>query len=124
MTRKVNRDKRTMSRHYQFETAMSLSGCNADIRVPVKPSEMGQVTLALYNAVTGGGGASAYKNDKLTQAARDLNSQPWRQPGSIGLKRSRSSSTGGSYERSFGQRWQHHQHRMLRATCAKAMMLA
>ncbi|SFQ73242.1 TAT-variant-translocated molybdopterin oxidoreductase [Hymenobacter arizonensis] len=72
MTRKVNRDKRTMSRHYQFETAMTLSGCNADIRVPVKPSEMGQVALALYNAVTGAGGASAYKNDKLTQAARDL----------------------------------------------------
>ncbi|WP_426059551.1 TAT-variant-translocated molybdopterin oxidoreductase [Hymenobacter sp. B1770] len=72
MTRKVNRDKRTMSRHYQFETAMTLSGCNADIRVPVKPSELGQVALALYNAVNGAGGASAYKNDKLTQAARDL----------------------------------------------------
>jgi molybdopterin-containing oxidoreductase family iron-sulfur binding subunit len=72
MTRKINREKRTMSRHYQFETAMTLTGSNADIRVPVKPSEMGQVALALYNAVTGAGGASAYKNDKLTQAARDL----------------------------------------------------
>ncbi|MDB5233452.1 MAG: molybdopterin oxidoreductase, partial [Hymenobacter sp.] len=71
MTRKINRDKRSMSRHYQFETAMTLTGCNADVRVPVKPSEMGAVALALYNAVIGGG-SSTYKNDKLTQAARDL----------------------------------------------------
>ncbi|OGX82335.1 TAT-variant-translocated molybdopterin oxidoreductase [Hymenobacter glacialis] len=73
MTRKISRDKRSMSRHYQFETAMTLTGSNADIRVPVKPSEMGAAAVALYNAVTGAGGASAYKNDKLTQAARDLN---------------------------------------------------
>ncbi|RZJ90745.1 MAG: molybdopterin oxidoreductase, partial [Hymenobacter sp.] len=33
-------DKPTMSRHYQFETALSLTGSNADIRVPVKPSQM------------------------------------------------------------------------------------
>ncbi|ALW85486.1 molybdopterin oxidoreductase [Hymenobacter sedentarius] len=72
MTRKINRDKRSMSRHYQFETAMTLSGSNADIRVAVKPSEMGAVALALYNAVTGAGGASSYKNDKLAQAAADL----------------------------------------------------
>ncbi|OGX85028.1 molybdopterin oxidoreductase [Hymenobacter lapidarius] len=73
MTRKISRDKRSMSRHYQFETAMTLTGSNADIRVPVKPSEMGAAAVALYNAVTGAGGASAYKNDKLTQAAKDLN---------------------------------------------------
>ncbi|HEX8349668.1 MAG TPA: TAT-variant-translocated molybdopterin oxidoreductase [Hymenobacter sp.] len=72
MTRKISRDKRTMSRHYQFETAMTLSGCNADVRVPVKPSEMGAVAQALYNLVTGAGGGSTYKNDKLTQAAKDL----------------------------------------------------
>ncbi|WP_046245197.1 TAT-variant-translocated molybdopterin oxidoreductase [Hymenobacter terrenus] len=72
ITRKVSSAKRAMSRHYQFETAMSLSGCNADIRVPVKPSEMGAVALALYNAVTGAGGSSTYKSDKLVQAAKDL----------------------------------------------------
>jgi MoCo/4Fe-4S cofactor protein with predicted Tat translocation signal len=69
--RKVRNDKRSMSRHYQFETAMTLTGSNADIRVPVKPSEMGAVALALYNEIVGGGEGS-YKNAKLTQAANDL----------------------------------------------------
>ncbi|MBW3127886.1 TAT-variant-translocated molybdopterin oxidoreductase [Hymenobacter profundi] len=70
-TRKVSSDKKTMSRHYQFETTMSLTGANADTRVPVKPSEMGAVTLALYNAVVGGGSGS-YKNATLTKAANEL----------------------------------------------------
>ncbi|UOR05726.1 TAT-variant-translocated molybdopterin oxidoreductase [Hymenobacter aerilatus] len=70
-TRKVSSDKKTMSRHYQFETAMSLTGANADMRVPVKPSEMGAVALALYNAVVGGGGGS-YKNATLAKAANEL----------------------------------------------------
>ena len=49
--RKVSSDKRSMSRHFQFETAMSLTGSNADVRVPVKPSEMPATALALYNFI-------------------------------------------------------------------------
>ena len=41
VNRKLSTDKRTMSRHFQFETAMSLTGSNADVRVPIKPSENG-----------------------------------------------------------------------------------
>ncbi len=59
VNRKVNTGKRTMSRHIQFETALSLTGSNADVRVPVKPSEMGAVALSLYNAIIGGGTAPA-----------------------------------------------------------------
>ena len=70
--RKVSTDKRSMSRHFQFETAMTLTGSNADVRVPVKPSEMGAIALALYNAVAGNGGASTYKNAQLTAAAAEL----------------------------------------------------
>ena len=76
MNRKVSADKRTMSRHYQFETAMSLTGSNADIRVPVKPSEMGAVALALYNAVVGGGGGApltdAASQKRVADAANEL----------------------------------------------------
>ena len=54
VNRKVSSDKRTMSRHFQFETIMSLTGSNADVRVPVKPSEMAAAALALHTAVTGG----------------------------------------------------------------------
>ncbi|MCC8425182.1 TAT-variant-translocated molybdopterin oxidoreductase [Mucilaginibacter sp. UR6-11] len=42
-----------MSRHIQFETGMSLTGTNADVRIPVKPSEEGVALINLYNAVTG-----------------------------------------------------------------------
>ncbi len=71
VNRKVSTTKRTMSRHFQFETAMSLTGSNADVRVPVKPSEMGAVALSLYNAVVGGG-SSSYSNPQLTKAATEL----------------------------------------------------
>ena len=70
--RKVSSERRRMSRHIQFETAMTLTGTNADERVPVRPSEMGAVTLALYNAVVGGGGSSSYSNPLLTKAANEL----------------------------------------------------
>lgn len=42
-----------MSRHIQFETGMSVTGTNADVRIPVKPSEEGPALIALYNAVSG-----------------------------------------------------------------------
>ena len=42
-----------MSRHIQFETGMSLAGTNADVRIPVKPSEEGLAIVNLYNAITG-----------------------------------------------------------------------
>ncbi|MFN0014075.1 MAG: TAT-variant-translocated molybdopterin oxidoreductase, partial [Saprospiraceae bacterium] len=70
----------TMSRHYQVESHMSLSGSNADSRIQIKPSEMGAAICALYNEVaaqTGGAGISAPAlNDKakaaLKNAASDL----------------------------------------------------
>jgi len=45
--------KGKMSRHFQFEAGMSLTGTNADTRVPVKLSEQGPALIALYNAITG-----------------------------------------------------------------------
>lgn len=42
-----------MSRHYQVESHMSLTGSNADNRILVKPSEQGAAIAFLYNAVTG-----------------------------------------------------------------------
>jgi len=42
-----------MSRHIQFETGMSLTGTNADVRIPIKTSEEGVALVNLYNAVTG-----------------------------------------------------------------------
>jgi len=42
-----------MSRHIQFETGMSLTGTNADVRIPIKTSEEGVALVSLYNAISG-----------------------------------------------------------------------
>lgn len=79
--RKISDPKKaTMSRHYQVESHMSLTGSNADHRVLIKPSEMGAAICALYNEVAALTGAAAIGgpkvNDKaakaLKGAARDL----------------------------------------------------
>ncbi len=46
-------ESKKMSRHIQFETGMSLTGTNADVRIPVKPSEEGIAIINLYNAISG-----------------------------------------------------------------------
>lgn len=48
-----------MSKHFQFETTLSLSGSNADYRTPIKASEHGKVLAALYNYVASKAGGSA-----------------------------------------------------------------
>ncbi|GAA0529494.1 TAT-variant-translocated molybdopterin oxidoreductase [Chitinophaga japonensis] len=53
-TRKINAEKPEMSKHFHFESMMSLTGANADERYTHKPSETGAVALALYNALSGG----------------------------------------------------------------------
>ncbi|MAY84964.1 MAG: hypothetical protein CMP59_12615 [Flavobacteriales bacterium] len=73
-----NPEKGWMSKHFQFESSMSLTGSNADVRVPIRPSEHAAVLLALYNhvaEVTGGSkvssSSSAYE-EKVKQAAQHL----------------------------------------------------
>jgi MoCo/4Fe-4S cofactor protein with predicted Tat translocation signal len=62
-----------MNKHYQFEANMSMTGSNADVRVPIKPSQEGKVAAALYSAVTGSSPVSVEGADKaITSAAADL----------------------------------------------------
>jgi molybdopterin-containing oxidoreductase family iron-sulfur binding subunit len=73
--RKINEQAPEMSRHYQFESLLSLTGANADERFVHKPSESGAVALALLAALGGSVSAPAIP-DKLKEgvarAARDL----------------------------------------------------
>ena len=46
--RKVLEKNDEMNRHYQFETGMTLTGSNADVRFPIKPSEEKTILTALY----------------------------------------------------------------------------
>src|SRR5688572_25719735 len=50
-TREVGENKKDMSRHYQFESIMSMTGANADYRTQIKPSEEGSIAVALYNLI-------------------------------------------------------------------------
>ncbi|MEN7546923.1 TAT-variant-translocated molybdopterin oxidoreductase [Rapidithrix thailandica] len=55
--RKVNKNKRDMNKHFQFETRMSLTGANADYRTALKPSQLGLAVAKLHNIIakkTGG----------------------------------------------------------------------
>ncbi|MDG1477583.1 MAG: TAT-variant-translocated molybdopterin oxidoreductase [Vicingaceae bacterium] len=62
-----------MSKHFQFEASMSLTGTNADVRTPVKPSEYGAILTGLLKAV--GGNVSAVKtkyDHQIADAAKAL----------------------------------------------------
>ncbi|MCU0324531.1 MAG: TAT-variant-translocated molybdopterin oxidoreductase [Spirosomaceae bacterium] len=79
-TRKVSSSKngkKEMSRHYQFETGMSVTGANADYRAMIKPSEEGAFVAALYNklaAALGGSQVSApsVTVDNLDKCVKEL----------------------------------------------------
>jgi len=58
-TRKLDEGKKSMSRHIQFESNLSVTGSNADRRITVKPSQQVAVAAALYNAVASKAGAAA-----------------------------------------------------------------
>ena len=65
--RKIDEKSPTMSKHYQFESFLSMTGANADERFTHRPSEAGAVALALYAAL--GGSVTAPQLDgKLQQA--------------------------------------------------------
>jgi Fe-S-cluster-containing dehydrogenase component len=79
-------DQRTMSRHYQFEAGVSLTGSNADWRIPVAPSLQGAVALGLLHRIAGKAGVGvdcpadldgSIDPRALTAAADDL----WRHRG-------------------------------------------
>jgi len=60
-----------MSRHIQFESGLSLTGTNADVRIAIKPSEEGALLIALYNELTGSALPNSIKdNQKAVTAAK------------------------------------------------------
>ncbi|MDT0648396.1 TAT-variant-translocated molybdopterin oxidoreductase [Zunongwangia sp. F260] len=64
-----------MSRHIQFEANMSLSGANADKRVPLKPSQQKAVMAALYGYIVNGASTSnlpSELDDIVVKAAAQL----------------------------------------------------
>lgn len=76
-TRKISKERPEMSRHYQFESNLSLTGANADYRSPIKASQSGLAVVALYNMLARKAGAAtvsapAVEVANLEKAANDL----------------------------------------------------
>lgn len=75
-SRDVSGGKKEMSRHYQFESILTLTGANADYRTPIKPSEEGAVVVQLYNLIAAKAGrpvvSGGIEKPHLEKAANDL----------------------------------------------------
>ena len=69
--RKIQEKSPAMSKHYQFESMMSMTGANADERYTHKPSETGSVAVALLNAVNGQA-VGTMSSDKLTKGIQKV----------------------------------------------------
>ncbi len=69
-------DHGKMSRHIQFESNMSLTGANADKRVPLTPSQQKTALAKLYSQVVGGSVSTqdlpAHIEDAISKAASQL----------------------------------------------------
>ncbi|GGB10219.1 TAT-variant-translocated molybdopterin oxidoreductase [Puia dinghuensis] len=75
VNRKVSAKNPEMSKHYQFESLLSMTGGNADHRYTHRPTETGAIALALY-AELGGSVTAPALPEKLKagvkKAAKDL----------------------------------------------------
>lgn len=72
--RKVNQNNPEMSKHFQFESMLSMTGANSDERYTHRPSESGVVASALLSAVNGQGaaGVDARLKKGIEKAAASL----------------------------------------------------
>jgi MoCo/4Fe-4S cofactor protein with predicted Tat translocation signal len=63
-----------MSRHFQFEANMTLSGAAADKRVPMTVADQKQALVKIYNTITGSavGTSKTVNDDAITKAAQQL----------------------------------------------------
>jgi molybdopterin-containing oxidoreductase family iron-sulfur binding subunit len=69
-----SKDNPVMSRHYQFQSNVTITGSAADYKYPIKPSEEKAVLMALYNKVATASGNTtlpAAKINSTLQAAVD-----------------------------------------------------
>ena len=75
--RKVSKGHATMSRHYQFESRLSLAGSNADYRVPLKPSDVQIALVNLYDAITGSNLSAGKKIADEKKASKIAEAATW-----------------------------------------------
>lgn len=75
--RKIDEKNPSMSKHYQFEGYLSLTGASADERFTHRPSETGAVALDLLNAINGTGEITTKSIAAgIKKVAEDLKANP------------------------------------------------
>src|SRR6476659_428033 len=72
--RKIDEKNPSMSKHYQFESFLSMTGACADVRFTHRPSQTGAVASAILSAVSGGAAANVPNELKagIQKVAADL----------------------------------------------------
>lgn len=80
--RNLNKPDSPYSYHVQFESGMSISGSQADLRVPIRPSQSGPTILHLYNllAQKAGKHPPQTKPDHALSEIEKLADQLWTHP--------------------------------------------
>lgn len=68
--RKVDADKKTMSRHIQIDSIPTLTSSNADLRIPVRPSQEDLAVIKLYNAIAKKSGAASVSDQAEFEASK------------------------------------------------------
>ena len=69
-----NAGKKMMSKHFQFESNMSLSGANADHRVPATPNELKNILASIAAQILGKTDTSTLKESHQKQVANAVKS--------------------------------------------------
>jgi Fe-S-cluster-containing dehydrogenase component len=64
--------KKEMSRHIQFESSLSVTGSNADMRFPIKPSAEGVILVSLYNKIAALAGAAPLSSAQSIELALNM----------------------------------------------------
>jgi molybdopterin-containing oxidoreductase family iron-sulfur binding subunit len=64
--------KKEMSRHIQFESELSLTGSNADVRFPIKPSAEGVILISLYNKIAAMAGVAPLSGAQNIELALNM----------------------------------------------------
>ena len=70
--RKLSNGEASISKHVHFETGMSLSGSNADERIPIKQVEEKPLISALYRKLKNTGNSGLEHNTELDKALNDV----------------------------------------------------
>jgi len=75
--RKVSKENPEMSRHIQFESTLTLTGSNADYRIPINPSQEAGTILNLYNRIAHKAGRATVTVPESTVNIDSLADELW-----------------------------------------------